>query len=72
MTTNNPQDRLWASEAAKYLHLSRSTLAKWRMKNEGPPYHRCGPRLIYYFRQEIDAWLAACDESAQPCSVKAR
>jgi predicted DNA-binding transcriptional regulator AlpA len=72
MTTNSPQDRLRASEAAKYLQLSRSTLAKWRMRNEGPPYHRCGPRLIYYFRQEIDAWLAACDTSAPSHSVKAR
>jgi predicted DNA-binding transcriptional regulator AlpA len=72
MTTSNPQDRLWASEAAKYLQLSRSTLAKWRMRNEGPPYHRCGPRLIYYFRQEIDAWLAACDASAQSRPAEAR
>lgn len=72
MTINNPQDRLWANEAAKYLQLSRSTLAKWRMRGEGPPYHRCGSRLIYYFRPEIDAWLAACDESAQAHSAKAR
>jgi predicted DNA-binding transcriptional regulator AlpA len=72
MTTNNPTDRLWASEAAEYLHLSRSTLAKWRMKGEGPPHHHCGTRLIYYFRNEIDAWLAACDESARTPSVKAR
>jgi predicted DNA-binding transcriptional regulator AlpA len=72
MTTNNPRDRLWASEAADYLQLSRSTLAKWRMRGEGPPYHRCGLRLIYYFRQEIDAWLVACDESAQARSVEAR
>lgn len=64
MTTNNPQDRLWAREAAKYLHLSRSTLAKWRMRNEGPPFHRCGPRLVYYLRHEIEEWLAACDRSS--------
>jgi predicted DNA-binding transcriptional regulator AlpA len=72
MTTNNPKDRLWAREAAEYLQLSRSTLAKWRMRNEGPPYHRCGPRLIYYFRPEIDAWLASCDESEQARSANAR
>jgi predicted DNA-binding transcriptional regulator AlpA len=70
MTTNNP--RLWASDAAKYLQLSRSTLAKWRMCGEGPPFHRCGPRLIYYVQQEIDAWLTACDESPRPRMVKAR
>jgi excisionase family DNA binding protein len=71
MTNNDPRQRLWASEAAEYLNLSRSTLAKWRMRNEGPPFHRCGPRLIYYFRSEIDAWLASCDQSAQQRSAKA-
>jgi predicted DNA-binding transcriptional regulator AlpA len=71
MRTDSTEERLWASEAANYLQLSRSTLAKWRMRDEGPPFHRCGPRLIYYFRHEIDAWLAACDESAQHRSVKA-
>ena len=65
MTINNPRERLWASEAAEYLQLSRSTLAKWRMRNEGPPYHRCGPRLIYYYKSEIDAWLIQCDGSKQ-------
>jgi predicted DNA-binding transcriptional regulator AlpA len=64
--------RLRAIEAAYYLRVSRSTLAKWRMSGGGPPYHRCGPRLIYYFQHEIDAWLAACDANARPCSVKAR
>jgi len=59
MMTFDPQERIWASEAAAYMRLSRSTLAKWRMKGEGPPYHRCGPRLIYYYRSEIDAWLTS-------------
>jgi predicted DNA-binding transcriptional regulator AlpA len=65
MATTNPQERLWAREAADYLQLSRSTLAKWRMRGEGPPYHRCGPRLVYYVLAEIDAWLLACDKSTQ-------
>ena len=53
--------RLRAIEAAKYLRVSRSTLAKWRMSGTGPTFHRCGPRLVYYFKNEIDAWLEACD-----------
>jgi predicted DNA-binding transcriptional regulator AlpA len=65
MKTPDPQDRLWAAEAAKYLNLSRSTLAKWRMRREGPPFHHCGPRLIYYVRQEIDAWLTECDRAGR-------
>jgi hypothetical protein len=36
---NANRDRLRAVEAASYLRVSRSTLAKWRMRGEGPPYH---------------------------------
>jgi len=55
--------RLRAVEAARYMRVSRSTLAKWRMRNEGPPFHRCGPRIVYYLLQEIDAWQTKCDNS---------
>jgi predicted DNA-binding transcriptional regulator AlpA len=56
--------RLRAREAALYLRLSRSTLAKWRMRGEGPAFHRFGPRLVYYLKHELDQWLADCDERA--------
>jgi predicted DNA-binding transcriptional regulator AlpA len=59
--TSNVRDRLRAVEAALYLRVSRSTLAKWRMRGEGPPYHRCGPRIVQYHKDEIDAWLLVCD-----------
>ena len=62
--TSNDRDRLRAVEAARYLRVSRSTLAKWRMKGEGPAHHHCGPRIVYYYRDEIDAWLADCDRQA--------
>jgi predicted DNA-binding transcriptional regulator AlpA len=61
MTQQDASDRIWAIEAAGYLRVSRSTLAKWRMNGMGPPFHRCGPRLVYYLKHEIDAWLAECD-----------
>lgn len=54
-------DRLWTCEAADYLRLSRSTLSKWRMRGEGPPFHRFGGRLVYYLKHELDEWLAGCD-----------
>jgi len=57
----NVRERIRAAIAAIYLGVSRSTLAKWRMRGEGPAYHRCGPRIVYYFKDEIDAWLAECD-----------
>jgi predicted DNA-binding transcriptional regulator AlpA len=61
LSTEEDRKRLWAVEAAAYLRVSRSTLSKWRMSGHGPPYHRCGPRLVYYFRNEIDRWLVDCD-----------
>jgi predicted DNA-binding transcriptional regulator AlpA len=63
--TSNVRDRLRAVEAAHYLGVSRSTLAKWRMNGAGPVYHRCGPRIVYYLRDEIDAWLAECDRRSE-------
>lgn len=65
---NMRDQRLKAVEAASYLRVSRSTLSKWRMNGSGPPFHRCGPRLVYYCREEIDRWLSDCDR-AQPESV---
>ena len=59
--TANPRERLRAAQAAHYLGISRSTLAKWRMRKIGPPYHRCGPRIVYYYKDEIDAWLEQCE-----------
>ena len=70
MTLNN-RERLRAIETAQYLRVSRSTLAKWRMNGEGPIYHRCGPRIVYYYRDEVDNWLAECDRRRQSPSKKA-
>jgi predicted DNA-binding transcriptional regulator AlpA len=60
--THDWPDRLRASETARYLRVSRSTLSKWRTGGKGPPYHRCGPRLIIYLRSELDEWLEADEE----------
>lgn len=54
--------RMKARDAAEELCVSRSTLAKWRMKRTGPPFHRCGPRLVFYYKDEIETWLADCDK----------
>jgi predicted DNA-binding transcriptional regulator AlpA len=60
MVANN-RKKLRACQAAHELGVSRSTLAKWRSAGVGPTYHRCGPRLVYYYLDEIEAWLAECD-----------
>jgi predicted DNA-binding transcriptional regulator AlpA len=71
MTISNPE-RLRAVEAAKYLGISRSTLAKWRMKAEGPPAHRCGPRIVYYLKHELGEWLDQCDRRSIAQSTPGR
>ena len=68
----NDRERLRAVVAARYLGLSRSTLAKWRMKGEGPPYHRCGPRIVYYFKDEIETWLVECDSLSRSAKSEPR
>ena len=68
--TSNTHDRLRAVKAAEILCVSRSTLAKWRMNGIGPPYHRCGPRIVYYLQHEIDAWLAECDRKIRAPTTK--
>lgn len=57
--------RLRPQQAAHYLTISTSTLAKWRMRGEGPPFHYCGRRIVYYELEEINAWLHECDEKAE-------
>ena len=47
-----------APEAADYLGLSASTLAKQRLKGTGPVYSKAGPRIVVYSVEDLDAWLA--------------
>ena len=48
-----------APEAAKYLGLSESTLAKMRMRGgvDSPPFVRLGARVIGYRVDDLTAWL---------------
>ena len=46
------------AEAADYLRLSRSCLAKWRCAGGGPEYILAG-RKVLYSRTVLDAWLAS-------------
>ena len=56
MTT--PQSRyLRPPEAARYVALSSSTLAKLRLTGSGPPYFKAG-RCIVYDALDLDDWLA--------------
>ncbi|HEY9080483.1 helix-turn-helix domain-containing protein [Magnetovibrio sp.] len=46
------------TETAAYVKCSTSTLAKMRMRGDGPPYVKAGKRIVLYDREEVDAWLA--------------
>jgi hypothetical protein len=41
--------------AAKFLNVSTSTLAKWRMRKFGPRYHRFGV-LVRYTIADLEAY----------------
>lgn len=51
--------RLRAPDAAEYLGLAASTLAKMRLRGDGPAYLKAGPRVIVYDTGDLDAWLAS-------------
>lgn len=54
-----PMDKitLRPKEAARALGLSPSTLAKMRMRGEGPAYVRASARCVLYRLTDIDTWL---------------
>jgi predicted DNA-binding transcriptional regulator AlpA len=48
-----------APDAAQYLALAQSTLAKMRLSGDGPRFVKAGPRAVAYRRADLDAWLEA-------------
>ena len=52
-----PDGRLDTKNAAQYLGLSVKTLAMMRSRGDGPRYLKRG--RIFYFREDLDAWLGA-------------
>jgi predicted DNA-binding transcriptional regulator AlpA len=55
-----PRRILRPAQAATYLGLSPSTLAKRRCWGLPPAFVRLGARAVGYDTDELDAWLAAC------------
>jgi predicted DNA-binding transcriptional regulator AlpA len=51
--------KLRAPVAALYLGLSASTLAKMRLRGDGPVYAKAGPRVVVYEQVDLDTWLHA-------------
>jgi predicted DNA-binding transcriptional regulator AlpA len=51
--------KLRAPETADYLGLSTSTLAKMRLRGDGPPYLKAGRRIVLYDLHDLEEWLGA-------------
>lgn len=45
--------------AAAYVALAESTLTKLRLRGDGPPFVKVGPRAVAYRKADLDAWLDA-------------
>lgn len=59
MVINHSSKRLRAPAAAEYVGLSASTLAKMRLRGDGPVYAKAGPRVVVYNVADLDHWLAS-------------
>jgi predicted DNA-binding transcriptional regulator AlpA len=46
-------------QAAEHVGLSASTLEKFRLRGNGPPYLKAGPKIVVYRVEDLDAWLDA-------------
>ena len=57
---HNTNSILRPPEAAVYLGLTTSTLAKRRRRGELPIFVRLGARAVGYRRVDLDTWLVSC------------
>ena len=48
-----------AGPAAEYCGLSGSTFANMRLRGDGPPFIKAGPRVVVYDIEDLDTWLAS-------------
>lgn len=51
------QQALRTAEAAEYLGVSDNTLRYWRYVGQGPKSFKVGERLVYYRKEDLEAWL---------------
>jgi predicted DNA-binding transcriptional regulator AlpA len=61
---NEISKMLRVPEAAAYLGLAPSTLAKMRLRGDSPRYAKAGPRIVVYDVRDLDAWLEARKRSS--------
>ena len=49
-------DLMTVEQAATHLKLKKQTLHNWRYERKGPPYYKCGSRVLYK-TSELNAYL---------------
>jgi hypothetical protein len=55
-TNGAPSPWLTTEEAATHLRLGKRTLEGYRSKGGGPTYYRQLGKLVFYSREDLDAW----------------
>jgi hypothetical protein len=50
---------LSSADVGRLLRVSDSTLSRWRIKGNGPPYERRGLGRVVYDEAELRAWAKA-------------
>jgi hypothetical protein len=63
-----PDGRLDSKNASLYLGLSEKTLAMMRCQGNGPAFIKRG--RIFYFRDDLDAWLQEGGKSTSTAQVR--
>ena len=54
-----PVNKLRPLRAATFLGLSPSTLAKMRLRGDGPPFAKLGTRAVLYALRDLEKWVEA-------------
>jgi len=60
---SNEVELLTAKEAARFLRVSVSYLAKARMRGDGPRYRKLS-RAVRYLKSDLLDWLKVCGKSS--------
>jgi predicted DNA-binding transcriptional regulator AlpA len=56
----DPQNQIFMPKrAAEWLGLSESTLAKMRLRGDGPSYIKLGARRVGYLEEDLADWVKA-------------
>ena len=64
-----PDGRMDAKNAALYLGLEEKTLAMKRSDGTGPHFIKRG--RIFYFKEDLDAWINECKRAKSTAQLRA-